>query len=65
MPEFDTCYYWSGEACLQDDCTHEGENGECLADDEDLLTWEDYKQMEKSKEMAKAIRHSTPTSEAS
>ena len=45
MPEYDTCFYWGGEACIfQFNCPHEGPDGECNADDEELLTWEDYQQ---------------------
>lgn len=49
MPQYDTCYFWSGEACTFDgDCPHQGSNGECNADDDELLTYEDYLQMQES-----------------
>jgi len=49
MPEYDTCYYWSGETCIfEGECPHRGQDGECLADDEDLLTREDYLQLQAS-----------------
>ncbi len=54
MTDFDTCYFLSGEGyCTFDDyydeeCSHVGVNGSCLADDEDLLTYEDYLQMKSS-----------------
>jgi len=45
IPEYDTCYYWRGEACVFDGfCPHRGPERECLAEDKDLLTYEDYLQ---------------------
>jgi len=61
MPEYDTCFYWSGESCIfDDDCPHRGPGGECLADDEDLLTWEDYQQrLEITRHSAKLVQESS------
>lgn len=47
MPTYDTCYYDSGGKCGAPHfmkCSHKAPDGACLADDEDLLTYEDYLQ---------------------
>jgi len=46
MPQYDTCYFWGDEGCKFDgECPHRDEDYNCLADDEDLLTYEDFLQM--------------------
>jgi len=46
MPQYDTCWYDCEGLCyFEGNCSHKGEDGRCLADDEDLLTYEDYQQM--------------------
>jgi len=53
MPKYDTCYFDDGfgscnlPSYLEESCSHCGEDRRCLADDEDLLTYEDFLQLRK------------------
>jgi len=60
MIRHDMCYFEheEGICVFEDDCPHRDEDLHCLAEDQDLLTYEDYLQWKQNRNL-----HRTPTGE--